>query len=247
MMRVLFVVPTLNEADSIVGLCNQIINLNEFWDILVVDDGSTDGTGKLVSDLSRVYGGRVRILQRGVRLGIGSAHIAGISAAIRENYNRTVTMDADGSHDPIFAKDILNACEDNDLCIGSRYLKSNSLKGWTKWRKLLTYSVHSLTKATLGLKFDNSSGYRAYNVETLRRVQLSEIKSSNYDFFFESLLFFKLSGFKITEVPITLPTRTYGHSKLNLSLAVSALATLFKLTIRYRLLGKRKFSEMGTK
>ncbi len=247
MNRVLFVIPTLNEAGNIVALCREILNLDENWDILVVDDGSSDGTPELVMAMEFSGSSRLNVLQRGKRLGIGSAHKDGLKSAILREYEFAVTMDADGSHEPASAQSILDGCTSHDICVGSRYLQSNSLAGWSLGRKILTHLVHQLTMASLGLKYDNSSGFRAYRISTISDLSLDRIQSANYDFFFESLLFFQRNGLKINQASITLPTRTYGHSKLSFKLAVSALLTLIKLTYKYRIVpnGVEKREERG--
>ena len=233
--KVLIVIPTYNENESINDLCLEILENENNWNVLVVDDGSTDGTDLKVVELSIKYIKRIDLLQRGKKLGVGSAHIDGINWGIQKRYDFIVTMDADGTHETKSISSFLEKCNHYDICVGSRYMAPNSLAGWTLWRKTLTYFVHNLTKLTLGLNFDNSSGFRAYSVKALLNVDMTAIKSANYDFFFESLLYFKKIGLQISETPISLPKRTAGHSKLTLRLAISALKTLMKLILKHRI------------
>ena len=236
MKNILFIIPTINEASTIAELCVEVLNTDPSWHILVIDDGSSDGTDNIIRKLALSQNGRLSIIERGKRLGIGSAHKVGLSNAITKGFNFAITMDADGSHEVSFASDLVNACNEADISIGSRYLSKKSLDEWSTKRKILTYGVHFLTKFSLNLNYDNSSGYRAYKISSMAKLNLDSIKSNNYDFFFESLLFFKHSEMDIRQVPIKLPKRTYGHSKLSVSLAFSALYTLFKLIVRYRII-----------
>jgi dolichol-phosphate mannosyltransferase len=208
----------------------MLINkLHPTLDILVVDDNSNDGT---LHELQRLKLRElpIKIVVRAAKMGIGSAHLFAINYAFDNNYNFIITMDGDGAHNPKSIKNLLSFAQSNDLVIGSRYLQKDSLIEWNVFRKLLTHIIHLVTWRFLGLNYDNSSAFRCYNLIRLTKQSFAKINSSGYDFFFESIFVLtKNQRIKIAQIPIYLPARTYGNSKLNLKLALIALKTLVRL------------------
>jgi dolichol-phosphate mannosyltransferase len=228
-MRILIFIPTLNEAGTISELLMLINKLHPTLDILVVDDNSNDGT---LHELQRLKLRElpIKIVVRAAKMGIGSAHLFAINYAFDNNYNFIITMDGDGAHNPKSIKNLLSFAQSNDLVIGSRYLQKDSLIEWNVFRKLLTHIIHLVTWRFLGLNYDNSSAFRCYNLIRLTKQSFAKINSSGYDFFFESIFVLtKNQRIKIAQIPIYLPARTYGNSKLNLKLALIALKTLVRL------------------
>jgi dolichol-phosphate mannosyltransferase len=228
-MKILIFIPTLNEAGTISELLMLINKLHPTLDILVVDDNSNDGTLHELRQLkSREL--PIKIVVRASKMGIGSAHLFAINYAFDNNYNLIITMDGDGAHDPKSIKKLLSFSQNNDLVIGSRYLQKNSLIEWNIFRKSLTHIIHLVTWKFLGLNYDNSSAFRCYNLIRLTKQSFAKIKSSGYDFFFESIFILtKNQRIKIAQVPIYLPARTYGNSKHNIKLALIAFKTLVRL------------------
>ena len=228
-MKILIFIPTLNEAGTISELLTLINKLYPSLDILIVDDNSNDGT---LDELQRLKlrGLPVKIIVRESKMGVGSAHLFAINYAFENIYELLVTMDGDGAHDPKSIKNLLFSAQNNDLVIGSRYLQKNSLIEWNFFRKSLTHLIHLLTWKFLGLNYDNSSAFRCYNLIRLKKQSFAKIQSSGYDFFFESIFVLtKNQRIKIAQIPIYLPARTYGNSKLNIKLALIAFKTLLRL------------------
>jgi len=230
-MKSIVFIPTLNEFGTIENLLLFIHCEHPNLDILVIDDNSSDGTLEVLETLV-IKGFPLTFVNRGSKLGIGSAHIQALNFAKLNGYDVLLTMDADGAHDPRFIKDFLREISDKDVVIGSRYLNKDSLSEWKVFRKLLTRSVHFLTRVSLGLKYDSSSGFRCYKVDSIPESIFSELKSTGYDFFFESM--YEMSSYRIgiAEISISLPARTYGHSKMTPKLAISALRTLMYVSLR---------------
>lgn len=230
-MKSMVFIPTLNEYGTIESLVRTIHGLHANLDILVIDDNSNDGTLELLNTLE-AEGFPITIINRGAKKGIGSAHIDALSFAKKYNYDILISMDADGAHDPRFISEFLFEINQRDLVIGSRYLDADSLSEWKTFRKLLTRSVHLITWAFLGLKYDSSSGFRCYKISKMPQAIFTDLRSTGYDFFFESLYEMKSHEVKIGEVSIFLPARTYGHSKMTPKLAVTALKTLIFVSLR---------------
>jgi len=224
-------IPTLNEFGTISNLLSTIHKSHENLDILVIDDNSTDGTLLALEEL-KSEGLPLTIINRGSKLGIGSAHIEALNFAKSRNYEVLLTMDADGAHDPKFIPDFLREIESFEVVVGSRYLEPDSLQEWKSFRKFLTRTVHLITRVFLGLKYDSSSGFRCYRIPTIPDSIFSDLRSRGYDFFFESMYELSSKKIKISEVSIFLPARTYGHSKMTPKLALTALRTLMYVSIR---------------
>jgi dolichol-phosphate mannosyltransferase len=236
-MNNLVIIPTYNEAGNIYELMNTILSTTNY-DILIVDDGSLDGTLDLVEKLmtSKTSANRVHLLNRGSKFGVGSAHKAGLIWALERDYSFATTMDGDWTHDPSYISMLVELLvqSNSDIVIGSRFISKDSLKEWTLWRRLVTHIVRLLTKFSLGIPFDNSSGYRCHLLTPKLKGVLSEIQSDHYDYFFESLIIFSLNDMKINQLGIKLLPRHQGSSKLTLRLAFSALRTLLRLSIEIR-------------
>lgn len=213
--KILVLIPTYNEFDNIGVLIGEIERLKiPNLDILVVDDGSSDGTDRLVIKLSKKYR-NIFLLERGKKMGIGSAHIDGINWAYRKGYERLISMDADLTHSPKYFKDLIIASYKYDVVIASRHLVRNSMIGWSFKRKILTFLNHNLVKYILGLNYDTSNSFRIYRLDKIPRKIFNLISSSGYSFFFESLKILKLNCFTIGEVPVVMRERQKGVSKLS--------------------------------
>jgi dolichol-phosphate mannosyltransferase len=225
----LIVIPTYNERENVRPMCEQIGALGLDADLLFIDDGSPDGTGAVLDDLTKEHP-RLRVVHRPAKSGIGSAHQDGIALAYAEGYERLVTLDCDFTHSPDLIPAFLDRAETADVVVGSRYIESDSLPGWTMVRRALTAGGHLLTKSLLGISQDATGAFRAYDLARIPREIFGLVRSRGYSFFFESLLILARNGFGIAEIPIKLPARTAGHSKMTFAeirRSVTTLGTLF--------------------
>lgn len=212
--RVLIFVPTYNERHNVERMCDELHALGLAADVLFMDDGSPDGTGEALDRLAREYP-RFSVIHRQGKLGIGNAHRAGVLTAYGRGYDILITMDADFSHTPADIPQLLAAHgPDVDVVIGSRYLRPASLPGWTPSRRFLTYLGHFMTRRLLGLPYDASGAFRLYDLRRLPRGLFELVRADAYAFFFESLFVLHRYGCRVREVPIVLPARVYGSSKL---------------------------------
>jgi dolichol-phosphate mannosyltransferase len=229
--KTLIFIPTYNERDNVGPMCEQILALGLDADLLFMDDGSPDGTGQLLDELSARHA-RVRVVHRAAKSGIGSAHHAGIALAYDEGYERLVTLDCDFTHSPALIPQFLERSHTADAVVGSRYLEAGSLPGWSALRKSLTTLGHVLTKNMLGISQDATGAFRVYNLATIPRELFALVQSKGYAFFFESMLVLQRNGLAIAEIPITLPARTYGSSKMTVDEVRRSVATLVTLFIQ---------------
>ncbi len=227
-MRTLIFIPTYNERDNAPRICAEIHDLGLDADLLFIDDNSSDGTGELLEQLKSRFP-RLLVRHRPAKLGIGSAHFEAIEWAYEQGYQLLVTMDCDFTHAPSDIPMLLAAAQEGDLSVGSRWLRPKSLLGWNLFRRMMTNIGHWLTRRVLGVPQDASGAFRAYRLDRLPRRIFSLVKARGYAFFFESLFIVNRNGFSIREVPIVLPARTYGHSKMSRSAALRSGFHLFEL------------------
>lgn len=236
--ELLIFIPTYNEHENVEQIINQLVALNLDADLLFVDDNSPDGTGHIL-DLIAKRLSNLNVIHRSGKLGIGSAHIEGLNWAYEHGYKKLVTMDCDFTHSPEYIKQFIENSRDCDLVVGSRYMLHNSLGGWNLYRKVLTNLGHYLTRWFLGMPYDATGAYRLYSLDRISCNFIPLIQSRGYSFFFESLFILHLNKILIKEIPILLPARVYGHSKMRFKDAlhsVTHLAHLFltKLVNRER-------------
>ena len=224
-------IPTFNERENIELIYCEIKKLKLDIDLLFLDDNSPDGTGEVIDRLAR-EDSRVHTIHRAGKLGIGSAHQDGIRWAYQEGYHTLVTMDCDFTHLPEDIERFLKGLSDFDVVIGSRYMDAKSLSDWNLFRKTLTHAGHFLTKHLLRMPYDASGAFRAYRLDRIPHGLFDLVHSKSYSFFFESLHVLSMNQFKILEVSIFLPTRTYGHSKMKISDAIASLQLLWKTWLR---------------
>lgn len=227
---VLIVIPTYNERENVTRMCEELVRLGLDADIRFIDDGSPDGTGKLLDELAARHE-RVGVVHRSGKSGIGSAHQAGIALAYDGGYRTFITLDCDFTHSPADIPRLIDAAEreDADVVVGSRYMAAGSLPGWNPMRRLLTWFGHFLTTTLLELPEDASGAFRLYRLDRIPRELFARVRSKSYAFFFESLFVLGRNGFRIGEIPIVLPARTYGHSKMSWHDAFRSLRTLLAL------------------
>ncbi len=221
-MKQLIFIPTYNERENVGAMLEQLLALQLDADILFMDDASPDGTGALLDELAAKAGKagkagrRVRIVHRSGKNGIGSAHQEGIALAYAEGYDRLVTMDCDFTHSPEDIPRLLELCGPSDVVVGSRFLAEGSLPGWSLMRKGLTHLGHSVTRNVLGVTADATGAFRAYNLRSIPKGMFALVNEPGYAFFFRSMFVMQENGLRISEIPIVLSARTYGHSKMSM-------------------------------
>src|SRR5688572_4546798 len=211
--KTLIFVPTYNESANVRPLCEEIVKLGLDADVLFMDDNSPDGTGAILDQLASEHP-RLRVVHRPSKQGIGGAHLAGIAYAYDHGYDVLVTMDCDFTHAPADIPLLLRHAQEADITVGSRFLEKDSLPGWSPLRKSLTVLGHALTKNLLGISHDATGAFRVYQLRRIDRAVFGLIASRGYSFFFESLFMAHENGLTIKDVPIVLPARTYGESKM---------------------------------
>lgn len=228
--QLLIFIPTYNEAGNVERLCRELLALDLGADILFCDDGSPDGTGAMVDRLTSEFP-QVRALHRPGKLGIGSAHQDGIAYAYAHGYETLVTMDCDFTHQPDDVRRLLKLARESGraVAVGSRYLERDSLPGWNLLRRSLTHLGHLLTTNLLRLPQDATGALRVYQLKMIPRELWERVGSRGYSFFFESLFVLHRNGFAIAEMPIALPARTYGSSKMCLRETWRSAFRLLKL------------------
>lgn len=232
-MRTLIVIPTYNELENINKIFIEINSLSLNLDVLFIDDNSPDGTSKEIENL-QIKNKNVFLIKRPEKLGVGSAHKDAIKWAYKKKYDYLVTMDCDFTHSPKLIVNFIRDIKDSCVLVGSRFLKSNSLKGWKIHRKIMTHLGHFLTKNFVNLPYDSTGAFRIYNLKKVDEKFFSMVKSNGYAFFFESLHVLNINNCKISEIPITLPNRTYGNSKMKVSdifVSVKQLVRIFYINL----------------
>ncbi|MBN1661615.1 MAG: polyprenol monophosphomannose synthase [Anaerolineae bacterium] len=223
------VIPTYNERENIVLLIERITALGLDSEVWVVDDNSPDGTGALVTAIAARQP-QVHLLHRPAKLGLGTAHIAGMKAALAAGNQAIVTMDADFSHDPCYLPDLLAGLEQYDVVIGSRYVPGGGTRYCTLPRKALSRGANLIAHVALGLDAgDATAGFRAYRRAVLQSIPLDDIVSNGYSFLIEMLYRCQRQGWQIGEVPITFENRQRGTSKISRAEILRAMQTVFRL------------------
>ena len=213
--RSLVIIPTYDEAENILPLTREVLSQDSSLDVLVVDDGSPDGTGDRVE---RERGSQPRLFlhRRNGKLGLGSAYQAGFRLCLEREYGRALTMDGDGSHDPRYLPAILEAARDADMAIGSRYVPGGGIANWPLHRRALSAFANWYTRTLLRVpQRDSTSGYRCYSREVLETVDPFAVKASGYSFLEEMVCRVHRAGFRIVEVPIVFIDRRSGRSKIS--------------------------------
>ena len=226
---VLLVIPTYNEALNLKRLIEEICAEHLALNILVIDDNSPDGTGRLADSLGQTTP-RMSVLHRKGKLGIGSAHKEGFQWAIQRGYERILTMDADFSHSPRYLRSLLEGGSSEDVVIGSRYIQGGGLQGWSMVRRFLTHTAHGLTRSFLGISYDCTGGLRLYPVPVLKQVEFQDIRSDGYAFLIEMLFRLTRNGVNIREIPIVINSRHQGKSKISKREILKAVMTLLRLS-----------------
>jgi len=227
--RLLVTLCTYNEAENLVQLIPEIHQRAPQADILVIDDNSPDGTGRLADEMA-ARDSRIHVLHRTGKLGLGTATLAGFRYAIEKDYDYVLNLDADFSHHPRHIPELLALMETADVAIGSRYVPGGGVIGWGLRRHFMSQGVNWYARLLLGLKtHDNSGSFRCYRVSRLAELDLDRIRARGYAFQEEILYRCRRIGCRFAESPITFEDRRYGQSKINMKEAVSALIVILRL------------------
>ena len=230
--RIIVVIPTYNEAGNIEKIVAEVLKQPVAVDLLIVDDNSPDGTGQIADALaaSPESAGRIHVLHRAAKEGLGRAYLAGFAWALNAGYEAVVEMDADLSHDPLYLKSMAEAAETADVVIGSRYLNGISVINWPLSRILLSWGANWYVRTITQLAVnDCTSGYRLYHKRVLEAIDLGNVHSNGYSFQVEMTFRAQLRGFQITEVPIIFMERRAGQSKLSKGVVWESLLMPLKL------------------
>ena len=232
--RTLVIIPVLNEVKNIKPIVNKLKKNNKF-DVLFIDDNSKDGTVQNILKEKKRYK-RIFLIRRPKKLGIGSAHKDGLKWGYKKKYSIIVTMDCDGTHDPYYINKMIKLLVSKkiDLVSTNRFLNKNSLDDWSLWRKKLTTLRHYVIRLLLNIEFDSSGAFRCYDIKKIKLKDILIAENESYSFFWESI-FILSKKYEIREIPIKLPGRLSGSSKMRFVDIFSAVIYLLKIFFRKRL------------
>ncbi|HEX9164349.1 MAG TPA: polyprenol monophosphomannose synthase [Gemmatimonadales bacterium] len=213
--RALVVIPTYNERVNLPQIVPQILAQDPRLEVLVVDDNSPDGTGRLADELAAADS-RVHVLHRPGKAGLGKAYIAGFRWALERDFDFVIEMDADFSHDPKYLTDLLHAAQDADLVIGSRYRTGVNVINWPISRLLLSLGANQYARVITGLPLsDSTGGFKCFRRKVLASIDLEQVRSNGYSFQIEMSFRAWKKGFRLREIPIVFTDRVEGQSKMN--------------------------------
>lgn len=232
--RKIVIIPTYNERENIENIIRKVFSLDGGYDILIIDDGSPDGTAAIVKRLQQEFPERLHMIERPGKLGLGTAYITGFKWSIDKGYDYTFEMDADFSHNPEDLPRLYQACKDGaDLAIGSRYCDGISVINWPIGRIIMSYYASVYVRTILGMKvYDCTAGFKCYSNKVLRTIDLDKVEMKGYGFQIEMKYTTYKLGFKITEVPIIFVNRKAGTSKMNGGIFGEAFWGVIKLRFR---------------
>lgn len=222
----LVIIPTYNERENIVKMIERVFSLPHSFHILIVDDGSPDGTAQLVKDLQQKYSKRLFLIERSGKLGLGTAYIRGFKWGLEQSYDFFFEMDADFSHHPEDLIRLYQACLDKkaDIAVGSRYVKGGKLENWPFDRIFLSYGASLYVRMITWMPVkDPTAGFVVYRRKVLETLDLDKIRFVGYAFQIEMKFASRSLGFKITEVPITFTDRIEGVSKMSKNIVTEAV------------------------
>jgi dolichol-phosphate mannosyltransferase len=232
--KALVIIPTYNEKDNIGRMIDAVFSLPVSYDILVIDDGSPDGTANIVKLLQGAYTSRLFILERAGKQGLGTAYIMGFKWAIDKKYDFIFEMDADFSHKPEDLTKLYESCNNGaDMSIGSRYKSGVNVVNWPIGRVLMSYCASMYVRFITGMQiFDTTAGFKCYKRKVLEAIDLDKIKSKGYGFQIEMKFIAWKLGFHIDEVPIVFTDRREGTSKMSGGIFNEALWGVLRMKIR---------------
>lgn len=228
------IIPTYNEKENIERMIRTLMALEHGFDVLVVDDGSPDGTAAIVKGMMSLFPKRVHIIERSGKLGLGTAYITGFKWALEQGYEYIFEMDADFSHNPDDVPRLYAACADEgyDLSVGSRYVSGVNVVNWPMGRVLMSYFASKYVRLITGLPVhDTTAGFNCYKRKVLETMELDRIRFKGYAFQIEMKFTTHKCGFKIKEVPVIFVNRVLGTSKMSGGIFSEALFGVVKLKV----------------
>ena len=231
-MNNLVIIPTYNESKTIEKIVHRIFSINKNYNILIVDDGSPDGTRLIVEQMQKDNSG-LFLLNREKKQGIGTAYCAGFKWAIDKEYEKVIQIDADLSHNPDDIPILIEQSQKYDLVIGSRYKDGINVVNWPLRRLFLSYFANVYSRIITGLPIkDSTGGFKCFNIDVLKSIDLDNIKSSGYSFQIEMNFISWVKGYNITEIPIIFCDRTIGESKMSRKIIFEAIYMVPLLRIK---------------
>ena len=230
-MKHLIIIPTYNEKANISILLKKLIKTYKSkFEILIIDDNSPDGTAAEVIKFSKKYN-FIKLKSRQKKMGIGSAHKDGFKYAFKNKFKILITMDSDGTHNPKYIKNFLYLINKYDLITTTRFSSKRSLKNWPLFRVFLTNLRHFIIKYFLGISVDASGAFRCYNLSKIKSKDILLAKDNGYSFFWESIFILLKKKYLVHEIPIELPYRSIGSSKMKITDIINALIYIFIISI----------------
>ena len=226
------VVPTFNEAENLPELARRLFALDiPNAKLIVVDDGSLDGTGKVATDLAKQLDGRIEVIQRDRKMGLGTAYVAGFSRALTDGADFVLQMDADLSHAPEYIPAFLQALKEADVVVGSRYVQGGQVDAtWSRPRRLLSAAANLGIRSITSLKVrDTTSGFKAFRSSVLSSLELSQFRCKGFAFQAEMAHACQRRGYQISEYPIVFASRAKGRSKMSMAIILEAIWRLLPL------------------
>ncbi|MBU1691557.1 MAG: polyprenol monophosphomannose synthase [Gammaproteobacteria bacterium] len=236
-MKITLVIPTYNEAENLPKLLQALFALPlPELNVLVVDDNSRDGTGQIAEDLKKTYKGKLDVMHRAGKLGLGSAYIQAFTRLLAGDSGAIGQMDADFSHEPAKVAELVEALKSCDMALGSRYVPGGSLdRDWPAWRKWLSTFGNFYARSILRLPIrDTTGGFRLWRRETLSAMPLERVRSNGYIFQVEMAYIAYKLGFHFKEIPIYFAERKFGQSKMSLRIQIEAALRVWGLQGQYR-------------
>jgi dolichol-phosphate mannosyltransferase len=231
----LVVIPTFNEIENIEAIIRKVFSLPLPFHVLIVDDGSPDGTAEQVKELQGEFSGMLHLEERRGKLGLGTAYIHGFKFGLRNGYQYLFEMDADFSHNPDDLVNLYEACalKDNDVAIGSRYVKGVNVVNWPMNRVLMSYFASKYVRFITGMPIcDTTAGFKCYHHRVLEVINLDKIRFVGYAFQIEMKFLAWKYGFKIIEVPIIFTDRTRGQSKMSKGIFKEAIFGVLQIKLK---------------
>lgn len=226
-------VPTYNEAENVEPLANRILATVPDCRLLFIDDNSPDGTGHIL-DRMALAEPRITVIHRTAKNGIGVAHLVGIDYAYDNNFAVLVTMDGDLTHVPEHIPLLLDQLRGNEVVAGSRFHPDGDLENWPLVRKALAHGGHVMTRLLLGFPHDANGAFRAYDLSAVPREVFRLARSTGYSFFFETMTLLTMNGARISEIPVVLPARASGRSKMRVADGLTSVKMLLMTAVRMR-------------